>query len=163
MNKKGFTLVEVIVAVAILGVITALAFSGVTGLVDNNSKRKFEEYGQSLIYIAKVYVDSYKEDMFYDGTETECHRLSLDYLIGHNKVDDFTQKDISCNNADSAIYIRRMNNGGSDYYVYSVSLRCEDTSKTPPTELFNNLTTPVQEDALKQFDPSASCASTANN
>ena len=146
MNKKGFTLVEVIVAVAILGVITALAFSGVTGLIDNNTKKKFEDYGQSVLYSAKIYVDSYHEDMFYSGgSATYCHKLTFDYLIRESKISDFSQKDISCNYPQSAVYVAKYSNGT---YKYSVYLKCEDTSRH--TILFDN-TTNTDIDDLKQF------------
>ena len=151
MNKKGFTLVEFIVAITILGIITALAFSGVTGIVENNRKKKFEEYGNSLIYSAKIYVDSYSEDMFYSGgAETKCHKLNLQTLINSGKVKDFSQKDITCTNIDdptkedSAIYIYKVDRNN---YFYNVELKCRDSDKD--TEMYN--------DSLNQFDRSTSC------
>ena len=40
MNKKGFTLVEILTAIVILGILSTLAIVGVTGVI-NSSKEKY--------------------------------------------------------------------------------------------------------------------------
>ena len=42
-NKKGFTLVELLATIAILGIISIVALPQINKLMQENSKRKFEK------------------------------------------------------------------------------------------------------------------------
>lgn len=65
MNEKnGFTLVELLVTMIILGIISVLAFPMLRGLKESNDKRKYKAYSDSALLSAKLYVDSYGEDLF---------------------------------------------------------------------------------------------------
>ena len=55
MNKKGFTLVEMIAVVAIIGIIFGIASYGVIGVI-NNSKKKSEEV---FVEGISTYIDEY--------------------------------------------------------------------------------------------------------
>ena len=45
MNKRGFTLVELLVVIVILGLITFLGFPALIRVMDSNTSREFELYG----------------------------------------------------------------------------------------------------------------------
>ena len=64
MNKKGFTLVELIVVIAIMGVILILALPQVGRIRANNRDAKFDAYAQAIERGAKLYVDNYSRDLF---------------------------------------------------------------------------------------------------
>lgn len=56
MNNKGFTLLEVILVVAILGVILLIVVPNVSGLLKKNKDEQYENLRKSIISSAKIYV-----------------------------------------------------------------------------------------------------------
>ena len=64
MNKKGFTLVELIVVIAIMGVILILALPQVGRIRTSNQNAKYDTYAQAVERGAKLYVDNYSRDLF---------------------------------------------------------------------------------------------------
>ena len=63
-NRKGFTLVELLAAVVILGIITAISFPLLKSFSETSENRRFGLYGDSLKDLAKSYVDAYGTDLF---------------------------------------------------------------------------------------------------
>lgn len=67
-NRFGFTLTELIVVIAIMGVILILALPQVANIQRANKDSKYETYQKSLETAAKLYVDSNTKDLFgYDS------------------------------------------------------------------------------------------------
>ena len=64
MNKKGFTLTELIVTIALIGIISMLAFPSIRKLKEDNSLEKYKTYEKVMENGAKLYVDSNKSDLF---------------------------------------------------------------------------------------------------
>ena len=48
-NSKGFTLVELLVAIVILGIITGLSFPALRTIKEKSNKTKYETYQKALI------------------------------------------------------------------------------------------------------------------
>ena len=76
-NNKGFTLIEVLVAITIMGIITVMALPGVQQLQSRNRERKYEKYGESFLYevlyiteVAGIQVDTY-EDIYVSAAVAE--------------------------------------------------------------------------------------------
>ena len=79
MSKRGFTLVELLVVIVIMGLITFLGFPALMRTLTTNSTREFEVYGESMIAGAKLYMQ--KEG--YDLQEAE-----KEYEKKNNKTGD---------------------------------------------------------------------------
>ena len=58
-NNKGFTLVELLVVIVILGIITGLSIPLLRNVRENNQKKEYNTYMDTLKYSAKLYIDSY--------------------------------------------------------------------------------------------------------
>ena len=56
MNNKGFTLLEIILVVAILGVITLIVVPSVSSILNKNKNDQYENLKKSIISAAKMYV-----------------------------------------------------------------------------------------------------------
>ena len=64
MKKRGFTLAELLVTIVILGIITGLSIPVIRGLQASQSEKRYSIYVDSVNSAAKLYTDSYSEDLF---------------------------------------------------------------------------------------------------
>lgn len=119
MNRKGFTLVELLVAVVILGIISGMSIPVIRNIQLKNENRKFQVYGDSLISAAKLYRDSYEQDLFGHHT-SGCALISYEELVEKNLLKDFPDSNVSCNDEHTLVRVVKINNK----YGYSYQLYC---------------------------------------
>ena len=89
MNKKGFTLVELLAVIVIMALIMGLAFPAVTGMINSSNQKKYEAYEKSMTEYAKAYFDETNtviglttlKDKGLTGIEEGC----IGYVDGNNK------------------------------------------------------------------------------
>jgi len=118
-NTEGFTLVELLAAITILGIITALSIPLIRGIQDSNEKRKFTTYRDSLENSAKLYVDSYSEDLF-GHKDGGCAYITWDQLYEKDLTEDIQMAGISCNSENSFVKVVKY----KEHYNYYPSLGC---------------------------------------
>ncbi|MBS7009300.1 prepilin-type N-terminal cleavage/methylation domain-containing protein [Anaerostipes sp.] len=68
-DKKGFTLVELIVVLVILAILIALLIPTLTGYIDNANKKKVQSEGRQVLMAAQTLAE---DDYVFDGTKTMC-------------------------------------------------------------------------------------------
>ena len=100
-NRKGFTLVELLAAVVILGIITAISFPLLKRFSETSENRRFGLYGDSLKDLAKSYVDAYGTDLFpfdYANVEqnTKYACITVDMLEKKKIFKDIKYENFSC-------------------------------------------------------------------
>ena len=118
MNKKGFTLVELLLVIVILGIITALTMPEFISAISTSQKRKEEH----LVTLIKQELDMLNKDVgeydFWCGTNCGTTGETLD-LIGtdyENKI----KRDIDLDGCEIETLI--IAEGGS----HTVKLNCKD-------------------------------------
>ena len=126
MNNKVFTMVELLVAMAIMGLLVIMAFPTIRAVQTNNTNTKYEEYGKSVISAAKLYVDSYGEDEFDPSRTNQRIILKLDKLVEKDLIKDINVSGSSCLNGESNIWIVKYDND----YAYCLHLTCKSGEET---------------------------------
>ena len=128
-KNKGFTLVELLVTIVILGMITALSFPLLKRLKDNNETNRFETYRSSLEELAKSYVDAYEDDLFLQDGSNKCAIISVEMLEQKKIFKDVVIDEYSCNSNGTFIKVTYENDGDildkrSRKYKYKAYLGC---------------------------------------
>ena len=118
---KGFTLVELLVVIVILGIIVGLSIPLIRNIKASNKNRKFETYERTLIDSAKLYTDSYSTDMF-GNSNYGCVEIPYSDLSKKSLIKDIQSSDFSCNDTNTYVRVIKLN----DKYTYETKLTCKD-------------------------------------
>lgn len=82
MNKKGFTLVEVIVVIAITALLLLILVPNVFVMINKNNKKSCNSLVDNIESAAKIYVTNNKYDLgFGCGTSNNTKTITLQNLI----------------------------------------------------------------------------------
>ena len=112
MNNKGFTLTELIVTIALLGVVMAMAFPAITRLQTENQKQVYETYEKVLLNGAKLYVDKYGRDLW-DGfvSTPTCVKITYEHLRYEDLIKEFSgKKGEEVYSDKTVVYATKLNN-----------------------------------------------------
>ena len=90
LNRKGFTLVEVLAVVVILGVIMLIAVPNVNHLIQQNREDSYEKLKQNFIQAAKAYFSDnrYKISVNMNGACDSYHQRDVIGFPGINDGDN---------------------------------------------------------------------------
>ena len=101
-NRFGFTLVELLVTIVILGIITGISIPLIRNIQARQEKKKYQTYLDGMEYSAKLYVDSYAEDLF-GHEDAGCKIISYSKLNERNLLKDIQMRNVSCNTDDTFV------------------------------------------------------------
>ncbi len=147
MKNKGFTMIELVVAVAIMGIIMIIAIPSVNYIQQQNKNKKYEAYKKSLTSSSKLYVDGFSEDLF-GSINHGCAIIKFEDLQDKDLIEDIQIKDTTCSNKkikntdkDDLTYVMvRKSKIGN--YNYSTNITCRNNSGSvlyiDKSEDFNN-------------------------
>ena len=125
INNKGFTLLELLVAVVILGIITGISFPTLKAIREANDKKKYTSYGDYLINNAKLYMSSYEYDLFSkDPTVSCCNYITADMFNNRKLFKDIQVKGMICKTDSTFVVINRQNGA----YSYNSYVGCRNDS-----------------------------------
>ena len=140
MDKKGFTLLELLATVIILGLLTTIVVSSVLPLLNKSNNEYYANQEKMLILAAKDYFTDYRSKLPKEVGETST--VTLKELINGKYIDpikDRNEKD--CNYEKSSVVVQKITEKEYQYYV---TLICEEDNNyqseednTLPTIAFN--------------------------
>ncbi len=93
-NKNGFTLIEVLAVVAILGLIAAIAIPATVGIMNRNTKKVDSTQAKEFVSLAKMWANDYRESM----SSGKCYYMTLDDMVNIDLLDEIP------NNTKGAAY-----------------------------------------------------------
>jgi len=118
-KRKGFTLVELLVVIVILGIITGISIPLIRRVSQNLTEKKYLTYMDSIKQSTKLFVDSYTEDLF-GHEKTGCAIIQYSQLEEKGLLKDFQEDNITCNSKETFVRVVKID----DKYGYVVSLGC---------------------------------------
>lgn len=110
-NNKGFTLTELLVTIAIMGIITAIAFPAITKLQQENKEEEYKAYEKILLNGAKLYMDDHSDAVVAMGNANNCRNLRLSALTSYIK--EYNKNGVTCDN--SYVIVTANANSGLTY------------------------------------------------
>ena len=133
-KNGGFTLVELVVAVAVLGVVTAIALPTIGILKKNNERKKYVSYERSVTSSVKLYTDTYEEDLFNkNDNNAQCRSVTFSELKSRNLLKEYNLDGVTCTTSveseDIAAYIVKEADGKYSYYP---TIKCQKAGATTP-------------------------------
>ena len=133
-NKNGFTLIELIAVIFIMGIMLILSLPQVSKIQQANKNKKYETYEKSIERGAKLYTDSNAKDMF-GNNNSGCVTIPYSALKSSNVIKDFGDSEITCSSdAETYVQIRKIN----DDYRYDVALTCRQDGEVVYQKTIDN-------------------------
>ena len=106
--NKGFTLVELLVTISILGLITAMSMPIIRNIIEANTLKKYITYKDSVESSAKLYVDSYSEDLF-GKNKSGCAYITYDQMKDKNLIKNIQDNNVSCDSDKTYVRVVKLN------------------------------------------------------
>lgn len=125
MNKKGFTLVELLAAITILAVIALITTTTVTNFLKNGKEDLYQKQLNNIKLAAKTWASDNKEKL----KGTDCYSLTLKQLQDSNYVDSNIANPSDGEKLDNEKIIVNITKEGKTY-KYEIN----DTAKYCPVE-----------------------------
>ena len=120
-KTKGFTLVELLVAISIMGIILVIALPQISNIQQNNKTTKYKKYAESMLSSGKLYTDAYTEDMF-GNNQSGCVDITYNEMKEKDLLKEIKISGSTCNSNKTFIRVRKSNN----HYLYETSVYCTD-------------------------------------
>ncbi len=139
MKKKGFTTIELLVTIVILGLLTTLISTVFLGILDRSHNEYYRSQENMLVLAARDYYADHRSEL--PKEVGEISSVTVDTLIEQEYIDEIKDRnEENCNFRDSAVFVQKVTN--RDYQYYS-ELKCDnddyktDTDKTAPVITFS--------------------------
>lgn len=121
-NRKGFTMVELLASVAILGILSAIAIVSVGVILSNVDKKHYETQRKNMIIAAQSYSQENRNILPKDVGDTRI--ITLNELQRRKYIGDVVDRGKKeCNNAESVVVIFKYSKSDYSYRSY---LKCGD-------------------------------------
>lgn len=124
MNRKGFTLIEVIMVIAIIAILSIILAPNVMVLINKNNERSCEKMIDNIKSAAKMYVNQNKYELGFDCDKNKTKGITLQTLVdagylGGELVNPINKEEISLDNTVSVTY--SCANKGFTYVVNGIT------------------------------------------
>lgn len=120
MNKKGFTLLEMLAAIAILMILSVVVLLSANKLLKTSRNKYYQTQEELMILAAKDYFSDYI--VYLPKEENETKQVLLEALIKEKYINQVVDSnDDDCDSKKSYIEVKKIS---SKEYLYSAHLVC---------------------------------------
>lgn len=125
MNKKGFTLIELIAVIVIMGILLLIVFPSVSSIMRSNENKKYDTYYNAVKEQIELYARTRRDEL--GGIEgTGCvDDKTLSNLKTYDYIKEFDDKKITCK-SPSEFTNAELENYGIDSTKQYVNIRIEN-------------------------------------
>lgn len=125
MNRKGFTLIEVIVVIVIIVLLSLILIPNVMLFVSKNDKDMCERLKDNIISAAEMYVSENKYELGFDCGNNSIKTIKLSDLITAGKISSPVINPVT-NEPVSDVNVKVTYDCGTKNFTYEVSdISCE--------------------------------------
>ena len=123
---KGFTMVELLVTIIIIGILTTLAYFGVSAILNRGSNSYYDSEENMLVLAGREYFSDYRNKLPKDIGKTSS--VTLDTLIKESYIDPVKDEDDNdCNRDKTTVTVQKITDKDYQYYV---TLVCDNYETT---------------------------------
>ncbi len=101
MNRKGFTLVEVIAVVAVLAVILLVSFPVYNGVIKRNTTKRYDDFMKTLCEAGQYYILHNNDTSLLNNTTTRVQikdlKINNNSLVRSDLVNPRTKETVDLN------------------------------------------------------------------
>lgn len=123
INKKGFTLIETLMVIALIGIISLILVPNVIFLINKNKTESCENLKKNIISATKIYVNENKYDLKFTCDNTI--KISIDNLIDTGKlsgdIKDPTNEEVDLTNEEVEVKF----NCNTKQFTYNFNYTCK--------------------------------------
>ena len=115
--QKGFTLVELLAILVVLGIITVIAVPNVIKTNQDSVNKDYAEFEKTVENAAEIYLETHIDEKPSSG---ESKDIKVDTLIKQGLLNEnmTNPKSLEVINKDSYVHVQRKENGGNITYEY---------------------------------------------
>ena len=115
MNRKGFTLIELIVTIALLAVVSIISFVSITGIINDSKEKNCNNLVKSIKSATKDYIsDNRYNNVFVSNVTDDTYYMSAKILTDENYLSSPITNPFD-NKTDISNYIKIKVEYNSDY------------------------------------------------
>lgn len=130
MNKKGFTMVELLLVISIIGIISVIAIPNILDALKRNKEESYNEYVSYLKNNLEMYAIDLKEDLWTNANKDSVVEVDFDTLKSRSK-------DLSLNDKCVVVDPMKIKKEGNDF-TYYVCVYCEKIDEEKAGNLYKD-------------------------
>ncbi len=122
MNNKGFTLIELMATVTIMGFVSLIVYPSISSAISSNNSSSCKYYEKTVVSASKRFIQKESVDIkeAYGGNFPSSYRIDQSTLVNSGYIDDYNDSKTSVRN----IYVIVRYNSSNNTYTYESHLTC---------------------------------------
>lgn len=125
MNKKGFTMIELLMVIAILGLLSLILVPGVIEMSNQNNIKSCKSLEKNIFSAARIYVTENKYDLGFDCENNNEKTVSIDTLVETGKLKGLVTNPKDKKEVSGDIVVKYDCTTKSFTYTFTNPLGCE--------------------------------------